>query len=113
VDSVYALVEREAWLFCPLLSIFVGESVSVLLSVLLSYFWGVLECVKVVFGLFNNGKLFGVMGVEGGIRRTLFLAVLRCPPSGFSSGFTFVYVHDCSWMVVDVPVIVPVKLFTR
>jgi len=24
VDSVYALVVREAWLFCPLLSIFVG-----------------------------------------------------------------------------------------
>src|SRR2546421_12729312 len=33
-------------------------------------------------GLFY-GLPFGVMDAEGGIRRTLFLDVLRCSPSGF------------------------------
>ena len=45
---------------------------------------------------------------EGGIRRTLFLGVLGCPPCGFSSGFAFVDVRGCSLMVVGVPVKIPV-----
>src|SRR6266705_81680 len=47
---------------------------------------------------------------DGEIRRTLFLGVLRCPPSGLSSSFTFIYVHGCSLMVSGVPVNIPVKL---
>ena len=47
---------------------------------------------------------------EEGIRRTSANDVLRCPPSGFSSGFAFAYVCGCSLRVVGVPVSVPVKL---
>ena len=51
------------------------------------------------------------MSAERGTRRTVFLDVLGCPPSGFESDLMFVDVRDCSLKVVGVPVNVPVKLY--